>query len=218
MMSQRTEDLLGKGLLVFTFTLLAYQQALSFARTILAADRPDFWWLDILSRTLTLLFVAIVVVMTIRRLPARATAAGLEPRITAIAGTFTLMLLAFLPHGDAGVAAQFVATVLIAIGTALSIHCLRYLGRSFSVMATARELVTGGPYARVRHPLYVAEAITTIGIVILHWSIGAVALGLIQALLQFRRMQNEEAVLRAAFPEYASYAARVPMIIPRLAI
>ena len=46
----------------------------------------------------------------------------------------------------------------------------------------------------------------------------AVALGLIQAFLQFRRMQNEEAVLCSAFPEYATYAARVPMIIPRLAI
>jgi protein-S-isoprenylcysteine O-methyltransferase Ste14 len=34
------------------------------------------------------------------------------------------------------------------------------------------------------------------------------------ALLQFRRMHNEEEVLLSAFPEYFDYAARTPRIIP----
>ena len=32
-------------------------------------------------------------------------------------------------------------------------------------------------------------------------------------MFQFRRMVNEEGVLRAAFPEYKAYAARVPIIL-----
>jgi protein-S-isoprenylcysteine O-methyltransferase Ste14 len=35
-------------------------------------------------------------------------------------------------------------------------------------------------------------------------------------LLQFRRLLNEEKVLRAAFPEYERYSARVPRLIPRI--
>jgi protein-S-isoprenylcysteine O-methyltransferase Ste14 len=102
------------------------------------------------------------------------------------------------------------------IGTIFSIYCLHYLGRSFSIMASARELVTHGPYGVVRHPLYLAEGISTVGVILLNWSIWAVMLGLVQMALQFRRMLNEEKVLRAAFPEYADYAARVPMIVPGL--
>jgi protein-S-isoprenylcysteine O-methyltransferase Ste14 len=83
-------------------------------------------------------------------------------------------------------------------------------------MASARELVTRGPYGVVRHPLYLAEGLSTIGIILLHWSPGVVARGAVQFALQFRRMQNEEKVLRAALPEYADYAARVPMVVPGL--
>lgn len=216
MISERAEDLLGKGLLVFTFTYMSYEQFFAFAAVFAKHSRPEYWWLEVVARCVTLVFVAIVVVMTIRRLPARATAAGLEPRITAIAGTFILIFLAILPSAEAGIATRIVATTLVATGTILSIYCLHFLGRSFSVMATARELVTGGPYSRIRHPLYVAEAVTTLGIIMLNWSITAVALGLLQSVLQFRRMKYEESVLRSAFPEYETYAARVPMLIPRL--
>ena len=55
---------------------------------------------------------------------------------------------------------------MIVFGTLASVYCLYYLGRSFSIMACARELVTHGPYGVIRHPLYVAEAITVLGIII----------------------------------------------------
>jgi protein-S-isoprenylcysteine O-methyltransferase Ste14 len=133
--------------------------------------------------------------------------------VTAIAGTFALVLLAVLPPGGGGPMMKFAALVLMLVGTIFSIYCLHYLGRSFSIMASARELVTHGPYGVVRHPLYLAEGISTVGIVLLNWSVGAMLLGLAQMALQFRRMHNEEKVLRAAFPVYA---ARVPMIVPGL--
>lgn len=68
----------------------------------------------------------------------------------------------------------------------------------------------------MRHPLYLAEAVTVAGIILTHWSPLAVLLGLLQMAFQVRRMFNEEAVLRSAFPEYGDYAARVPMLIPDL--
>ncbi len=81
-------------------------------------------------------------------------------------------------------------------------------------MATARELVTQGPYKVIRHPLYGAEVVTIIGVAIGHWSPGAALLALAWLALQIRRAQNEERVLRARFPEYEAYARRVPMLLP----
>jgi protein-S-isoprenylcysteine O-methyltransferase Ste14 len=112
-------------------------------------------------------------------------------------------------------AAQVTGLSLVLIGTASSIFCLYWLGRSFSLMATARRLVTTGPYSIVRHPLYICEAVFVLGMVLSHFSMLMVALSAVQFLLQFRRARNEEAILRQTFPEYDDYARRVPMLLPR---
>jgi protein-S-isoprenylcysteine O-methyltransferase Ste14 len=213
-MNDRTQELLGKALLAGVFAFLLALQTAGLTTMLKSDPRPAFWALDLVSQVLSFAFVALVVFMTIRRMPPRSTAHGLAPRVAAIAGTFALMALVFLPAGEASVGMRLFATGLVVIGTAASIWCLRFLGRSFSIVASARQLVTGGPYGIVRHPLYVAEGITTFGIIILHWSAAAVALGIVQMALQFWRMQFEEQVLRDAFPEYEDYAERVAMILP----
>jgi protein-S-isoprenylcysteine O-methyltransferase Ste14 len=68
----------------------------------------------------------------------------------------------------------------------------------------------------VRHPLYLCEELTTLGVALTHFSFAAVLIVAVQWMFQLRRMTNEEKVLGAAFPEYAAYAARTPKIIPRL--
>ncbi|MCY1303544.1 Phospholipid methyltransferase [compost metagenome] len=125
------------------------------------------------------------------------------------------MILVVLPRGTVGPGLLIASTILTLIGAALSIYCLSWLGRSFSVMATARRLVTTGPYAIVRHPLYAAEAIGALGFLIANSSLAALLVGGTHFAFQFRRMYNEERVLRRTFPEYASYASQVPMLIPR---
>ena len=71
-----------------------------------------------------------------------------------------------------------------------------------------------GPYKVVRHPLYAAEALTILGMVIANWSIPVVILWLVWIGLQYCRILNEEGVLRAAFPEYETYANEVPRLVP----
>jgi protein-S-isoprenylcysteine O-methyltransferase Ste14 len=214
-MSDRAQELAGKAVLAAVFACLLSLQTSGLMRLLAADPKPDWWGLTLIAQSLSLAFVALVVFMTIRRMPPRSTAHGLLPRFAAVAGTFALMGLMFLPSGDEPLAAKLFATLLIVIGTAGSIWCLRHLGRSFSIVAQARKLVTNGPYGMVRHPLYLAEGITTIGIIIMHWSTAAVALGIIQMALQYWRMQIEEQVLRDAFPEYEDYAMEVGMIWPR---
>lgn len=217
MISPRIEELAGKLLLAGTFGLLAARQLGGLVGTFAATAHRPYWQLGAIQSVLSLFFVALVVVMTLRRLPPRSSATGWVPRADAIGGTFALMLLVYLAPGAAPLAVQLLAIALMIVGTIGSIYCLRYLGRSFAVLAAARALVTAGPYGLVRHPLYLAEGLTTVGIIVGHWSVAALGLGIIQMALQFRRMQHEERVLRDAFPEYEGYAARVPMIVPGLA-
>ncbi len=91
-----------------------------------------------------------------------------------------------------------------------------WLGQSCAVMAAARKLVTGGPYRFVRHPLYAAELIMILGLILWNLSLTSALLLVAITLPQLRRAHNEEQVLRQAFPEYEDYARRVPKIILRL--
>ena len=109
---------------------------------------------------------------------------------------------------------RILSDLFLIVGTILSIWCAIYLGRSFSVMAAARKLVVHGPYAHVRHPLYAAESLAMLGSVLSGWSIWSALLGVAWCALQFRRMQHEERILRATFPEYEEYGRNVPMIVP----
>jgi protein-S-isoprenylcysteine O-methyltransferase Ste14 len=90
------------------------------------------------------------------------------------------------------------------------------LGRCFGVLPEARGLVTSGPYALVRHPVYLGELGAAVGLVLAAptaWNAGVlVAFFAAQAI----RMRLEERALAAEFPEYADYAARTPRLVPRI--
>jgi protein-S-isoprenylcysteine O-methyltransferase Ste14 len=88
------------------------------------------------------------------------------------------------------------------------------LGRSFSIIPQARALVTTGPYAIVRHPLYLAEEIAIVGAVVQFYSPAALILLAVHIGLQLMRISFEEELLSQAFPDYGSYAGRTPRLIP----
>jgi protein-S-isoprenylcysteine O-methyltransferase Ste14 len=83
-------------------------------------------------------------------------------------------------------------------------------------MAEARRLITSGVYRVIRHPLYLAEEVATIGGVIQYFSIWTAMLLLVQIVCQLRRMTNEETILTAVFPEYINYRRTTARIIPGL--
>lgn len=90
------------------------------------------------------------------------------------------------------------------------------LGRCFGVLPEVRGLVTRGPYSVVRHPVYLGELGACAGLVLAApttWNVGVAA---IFTTAQFVRMRLEERALGSEFPEYASYAARTPRLVPRL--
>ena len=141
-------------------------------------------------------------------------ARGLEPRISAFIGTFLIYTIPLFPRRELSETVEMVSTVLILVGSLAAVVALFRLGRSFSMMAEARRLVTSGPYRYVRHPLYLAEEVAIFGIFIQFFSIWTTIIFALQIVFQLRRMRNEEAVLTEILPEYASYQSKTPRLIP----
>jgi protein-S-isoprenylcysteine O-methyltransferase Ste14 len=160
-------------------------------------------------------FVVLAASMLIRARPERQ-AHGFEPRISAMIGTFSILAVALLPRHDLTVTGQTISTLLLLGGNALAVLVLVQLRSSFSIMAEARRLVTSGVYRWVRHPLYLAEELAVIGIVLQFLSPWVALLLVVQIAFQLRRMHNEERVLSETFPEYADYKKNTAMLLPRL--
>jgi protein-S-isoprenylcysteine O-methyltransferase Ste14 len=179
---------------------------------------PGTWDLallaDVLARTGVLLFFVLAALLVLVRIRPVSKAHGLQPRLSALAGSFLLLSLALFPRHDLSIGLNLLSAGLIFLGHMLAVYALAWLGRSFSIMAEARRLVTDGPYALVRHPLYVAEEIAAVGLFLQHASLATALLFVAHLASQLQRMRHEEQVLRATFPEYAAYAARTPRLIP----
>jgi protein-S-isoprenylcysteine O-methyltransferase Ste14 len=170
--------------------------------------------LSSVSRVITLVFFAVMVVMfAVRQVPQR-TALGFYPRCTAVAGTFLGVGMLLLPPQELSSAVYLASLLLIISGTAFAICAGLVLGRSISILPEARRLVTWGPYALVRHPLYLGEIVAMVGVALQYLSAWAfVLLGLL-CVFQLLRMKNEERVLFQVFPEYGDYMARTARLVP----
>lgn len=111
----------------------------------------------------------------------------------------------------------------VAIGVAagsLLVWTLVNLGRNLTdtvVTRTAHTLVTAGPYRWIRHPFYVAIAlsVTANGLAAANWFL--LAAGWLTVALLVVRTRKEEALLLARFGDaYRSYVDRTGRFLPRL--
>jgi protein-S-isoprenylcysteine O-methyltransferase Ste14 len=171
--------------------------------------------LDVAKDVSSILYFSLVIVLIfLRRVPI-AKSSYLWPRLLALASAYmSIARPAFLPTAHLPLGLEIVATALAAAGTIGSVVVLLWLGRSFSILPEARKLVTNGPYRRIRHPLYLAEEIGSLGVMLQFLQPWSLLLEIVNFALQLWRMQREEIVLTEAFPEYAAYAARTSRLIP----
>lgn len=80
-----------------------------------------------------------------------------------------------------------------------------------------QRVIDTGPYAIVRHPMYAGALLLLIGLPLWLESVAGVLAALAPIVLLMVRIAVEERVLRAALPEYADYARRVPArLVPRV--
>lgn len=173
-------------------------------------------WLSLAVRVAIMVFLVLLAGFTVARYRPVRRAAGVWPRFAALAGLLLLYALMLMPRAPADASWDAPALALLLFGQFFCIVALLQLGRSLSVMPEARRLVTAGLYGRIRHPLYLAEAIATLGVLLQYRSPEALALVVLQFAIQLWRMHEEEKVLVAAFPDYAAYRLRTARLIPGL--
>lgn len=211
-------DLLAHRAVAAWFLFAALTVAWGIAKTASGLDRSTIQFVDIadlLSRISLLAFLVSAAWFSLMRAKPLGKAPGVMPRIVALLGASLIYGIPFLPRlEEPPVWLLVLATSLAAAGNLLAAIVISRLGKSFSVMSEARRLVTGGPYRLVRHPLYLTEEIAIIGCFLPYWSLPALALFLSHLVMQLLRMRNEEAVLRATFPDYAEYARHTNRLIP----
>jgi protein-S-isoprenylcysteine O-methyltransferase Ste14 len=96
--------------------------------------------------------------------------------------------------------------VLVTAGACWSLVSLLTLGRMFGIRPALRGLVTTGPYALVRHPIYLSYIVEDIGYNLQEWNAGTALIVVVGWASLIYRIRAEERVLAldAEWPEYAS--------------
>lgn len=92
----------------------------------------------------------------------------------------------------------------------------RGMTQIFGDKKPASGVVATGVYRHVRHPIYLAEILVYLGLLILSLSLAAAAVAAAAAVfLHFISRHEEKLLLRRFGREYADYMKNVPMWIPR---
>jgi protein-S-isoprenylcysteine O-methyltransferase Ste14 len=123
----------------------------------------------------------------------------------------------FVPETETVVA---IGLAIEAIGIALAVWARYCLGANWSRAVTLKEgheLISAGPYKRIRHPIYTGIALGVLGTAIFigEWR-GVVAFAAI-FISHFFKARKEEAWLTREFgPQFAAHRARTGMFLPRI--
>lgn len=128
------------------------------------------------------------------------------------------MLIALLIWPSSGLLYIWPALLLALPALALAIWTLFHnRPGNFNIRPTLKAgalLVTDGPYAWVRHPMYVCVLWMGIAAVVLYASWLKLAALMALAGVLWLKAAVEEKALRLKFPSYEEYASRVPRFIP----
>jgi protein-S-isoprenylcysteine O-methyltransferase Ste14 len=107
---------------------------------------------------------------------------------------------------------------LTLLGLSLTVSARIYLGRNWSSVAAVKvdhELVTGGPYRWVRHPIYAGLLLAFVGTALANGQWRGVLAVVLSFVAVAQRIVIEERLMRQRFgPAYDAYAQRVRGLIP----
>ena len=101
-----------------------------------------------------------------------------------------------------------IGTAIVLLGLIIRALAAGHIRKNLALTAT-------GPYAHVRHPLYLGSLLLGIGFAIAGRDVWTwAAMLLLFLLIYVPVIRSEEAYLARQFPEYDDYARRVPALLP----
>jgi len=110
-----------------------------------------------------------------------------------------------------------VGLALFFLGLALAIWARLYIGRNWGMPMTRKkepELVTTGPYHRVRHPIYTGIILALLGTALATTLFGLIAVAVLGAYFIYSATR-EESYLAGQFPDtYPAYKRSTKMLVP----
>jgi protein-S-isoprenylcysteine O-methyltransferase Ste14 len=121
----------------------------------------------------------------------------------------------FLPSGPW---AFFLGAVLTSAGLLFAVWARKYLGANWSHSVTIKQdhqLITSGPYALVRHPIYTGLIAGILGSVIALAQLRGLIAFVLLSLVLWAKLRIEEVWMRDQFgAAYEAYSRRVAAVVP----
>ena len=111
----------------------------------------------------------------------------------------------------------WIAAALTVTGIGLAIWARAFLGRNWSPRPAVKEhheLVTTGPYAYVRHPIYTGILLAAFGTA-LTGTVFGIGVFILASIIFLSRIGKEETIMLELFPhEYPVYQRRTKRLVP----
>jgi protein-S-isoprenylcysteine O-methyltransferase Ste14 len=120
---------------------------------------------------------------------------------------------------NTGMLMGMVGAVICAAGIGFAIWARVYLGRNWGMPMSRREdpeLVTSGPYAYVRHPIYTGIIFGMLGSALGENAFWALPLILFGSYFVYSARQEEKLMLQQFPEQYGAYMRRTKMLLPFL--
>lgn len=149
-------------------------------------------------------------------------------RIALVFGFIVLLRVLFrqhlgshAPHAvtNVNVIAASVGIAVCAFGIAIAIWARTHLGQNWGMPMSLREgheLVTTGPYAYVRHPIYTGILLAFVGSALVQWFPQVFLLLAFFAYFVYAAKVEERSMIGQFPNEYPAYMKRTKMLVPFL--
>ena len=155
---------------------------------------------------------------------------GISSRLSYMIFSFAAFYLMFssdVPEGwlrtrlfAASLWSDALGIAITAAGLGFAIWARAYLGQNWSGTVTVKvghELVRGGPYRWVRHPIYSGMILAMLGTALERRQVrGFIAVVLLYAAFKIKSRIEEQAMTETFGPQYAEYMNATGAIVPRL--